>query len=150
MTSPVGRLWLASDNVGLRHVHFPNNPLKPDADWVASEKRLMPVIRQLNQYFDGKRQAFDLKLSPHGTPFQQKIWSALQRVGHGQTFSYGQLATWAGRRGAARAVGMAVGRNPISIVIPCHRIIGADGSMTGFGGGLKRKRALLRLEGVEA
>jgi methylated-DNA-[protein]-cysteine S-methyltransferase len=149
MASPVGRLWLAADDAGLRHVHFPNNPLKPESHWVADEGPLRDVAQQLDEYFAGDRQTFSLDLAPTGTTFQRQIWTALSKVAHGRTFSYGQLAARAGRRGAARAVGSAVGANPISIVIPCHRIMGADGSLTGFGGGLNRKRTLLRLEGIE-
>jgi methylated-DNA-[protein]-cysteine S-methyltransferase len=101
---------------------------------------------QLGEYFAGERTAFDLRLAPTGTPFQLEVWSALCRIGYGETWSYVQLARTVGRPTGSRAVGTANGRNPISIIVPCHRVIGADGSLTGYGGGLDRKRTLLELE----
>lgn len=102
--------------------------------------------QQLQEYLEGRRREFDLPLDPRGTRFQQEVWQALGTVPYGETISYGELARRAGRTGAFRAVGQAVGKNPISILIPCHRIIGKDGSLTGFGGGLSRKVCLLDLE----
>lgn len=106
------------------------------------------VAQQLADYFAGKRRAFDLLLAPHGTAFQRRVWEALVEIPHGQTVSYGALAERLGSPGAVRAVGRANGQNPIAIVVPCHRVIGADGSLTGYGGGIWRKRALLELEGA--
>ena len=103
---------------------------------------------QLGEYFKGDRREFALPLAPRGTPFQRHVWQALQRIGYGETISYAQLATSIGRPSATRAVGAANGRNPLPIVVPCHRVIGADGSLTGFGGGLPIKQFLLALEGV--
>ena len=107
---------------------------------------LADTRRQISEYFAGERTAFELPLSPGGTPFQQRVWRALAEVPYGETVSYGELAGALGAPGAARAVGLANGRNPIPIVVPCHRIVGADGRLTGYGGGLERKRALLELE----
>ena len=104
--------------------------------------------RQLREYFDGARKSFDLPLSQHGTPFQLAVWDALRQIPYGKTRSYGDIARQIGKPGAARAVGMANNRNPICIVVPCHRVIGANGSLTGYGGGLDKKEALLKLEGV--
>ncbi|HED65327.1 MAG TPA: methylated-DNA--[protein]-cysteine S-methyltransferase [Planctomycetes bacterium] len=109
---------------------------------------LAEVRRQLASYFAGERTAFELALAPAGTPFQLRVWSELQRIAYGETLSYGELARRIGSPKASRAVGLANGANPISIVIPCHRVIGADGSLTGYGGGMERKRALLELEGA--
>jgi methylated-DNA-[protein]-cysteine S-methyltransferase len=107
---------------------------------------LAETARQLAEYFDGARQAFDLPLALAGTAFQRAVWAALLRIGYGQTVSYGELADQIGRPTAARAVGMANGSNPVSIIVPCHRVVGADGSLTGYGGGLGNKRRLLDLE----
>jgi methylated-DNA-[protein]-cysteine S-methyltransferase len=107
---------------------------------------LAEAARQLAEYFDGARQAFDLPLALAGTAFQRAVWAALLRIGYGQTVSYGELAEQIGRPTAARAVGMANGSNPVSIIVPCHRVVGADGSLTGYGGGLGNKRRLLGLE----
>jgi len=104
--------------------------------------------RQLQEYFAGSRRAFDLPLRPSGTEFQRRVWEELRTIGYGETISYGELAERVADERAARAVGLALGSNPLPVVIACHRVIGADGSMTGFGGGLERKRFLLRLEGV--
>ena len=105
---------------------------------------------QLGEYFAGKRQAFDLPLQPRGTAFQQTVWQALQQIPYGQTRSYGQIAAALGRPNASRAVGMAVGRNPVSLFVPCHRVLGSQGQLTGYGGGLERKTALLHLEQSQA
>jgi methylated-DNA-[protein]-cysteine S-methyltransferase len=102
--------------------------------------------RQLGEYFDGRRHEFDLPLALGGTPFQRVVWAALLGIGYGETVSYGQLADQIGRPSAARAVGLANGRNPVSIIVPCHRVVGSDGSLTGYGGGLDNKRRLLDLE----
>jgi len=104
------------------------------------------VVAQLRAYFDGASTTFDLPLAPRGTPFQREVWAALGTIPYGQTISYGQLAARVGRPAAARAVGLANGRNPISIIVPCHRVVGSGGGLTGYGGGLERKRHLLALE----
>jgi methylated-DNA-[protein]-cysteine S-methyltransferase len=105
---------------------------------------------QLDEYFAGSRATFDLALAPAGTPFQQRVWAELARIPAGTTVTYGELARRAGRPGAARAVGAAVGRNPVSIVVPCHRVVGSDGALTGYAGGIARKAFLLALEGAPA
>lgn len=107
---------------------------------------LAPAVEQLEQYFAGQRTAFDLRIDPEGTPFQQRVWAALVTIPYGSTTTYGELARSIGAPRASRAVGMANGRNPISIILPCHRVVGADGSLVGYGGGLPRKVALLDLE----
>jgi methylated-DNA-[protein]-cysteine S-methyltransferase len=104
------------------------------------------VRRQLEEYFAGERRVFDLPVAPPGTPFQQRVWTELQRIGYGETISYAELAARIGRPTAIRAAGAANGANPVSIIIPCHRVIGSDGSLTGYGGGLEAKRRLLELE----
>lgn len=104
------------------------------------------TARQLTEYFDGRRDTFDLPLRLHGTAFQQRVWAALSEIPAGQTWTYGQLAEHIGRPTASRAVGLANGKNPISVIVPCHRVVGSDGSLTGYGGGLARKQALLRHE----
>ena len=123
-------------------------PIEPEPGWTKGGRLLERVARQLDQYFAGRRREFDLPLDPHGTPFQRTVWSELGRIPYGQTISYGQLAQRIDRPAASRAVGAANGRNPIPIVIPCHRVIGSDGSLTGFGGGLPIKKKLLALEGT--
>lgn len=143
--SPVGPLTLVSDGVRLVGVHFACwDP--PSAAKDRSDDVLLKTARQLDAYFAGQLKFFDLPLGPAGTPFQLRVWSALRDIPFGETRSYGQLASAVGNPSAMRAVGAANGRNPIAIVVPCHRVIGADGSLTGFGGGIERKRLLLRLE----
>jgi len=149
--TPVGRLLIAGDENGLRHVsfaksHFSAPVTTPEEDWEAHEKPFQEVIKQLNAYFSGKLQDFDLPLAPEGTEFQQKVWQALRNVKFGTTASYGSIAAQIGNPAASRAVGMANGRNPISIIVPCHRIIGSSGKLVGYGGGLKYKETLLKLE----
>lgn len=143
--SPVGPLTLVSDGDWLVGLHFEGwNP--PAAALHKSDALLATTARQLDAYFAGRLKTFDLPLAPRGTPFQQRVWSALRAIPFGETRSYGQLAAALGKPSAMRAVGAANGRNPIAIVVPCHRVIGADGSLTGFGGGIERKKFLLRLE----
>jgi len=149
--TPVGRLLIAGDENGLRHVsfaksHFSAPVTTPEEDWEAQEKPFKEVIKQLNAYFSGKLQDFDLPLAPEGTEFQQKVWQALRNVKFGTTASYGSIAAQIGNPAASRAVGMANGRNPISIIVPCHRIIGSTGKLVGYGGGLSHKETLLKLE----
>jgi len=146
--SPVGPLTLVADGDDLVGVYFANATVASASPpgWTADERRLRPAAAQLAEYFAGKRKRFDLPLAPRGTPFQRRVWNALLDIPFGETASYGELARAIGKPSASRAVGAANGRNPLAIVIPCHRVIGADGSMTGYGGEIARKRALLDLE----
>lgn len=146
--SPVGRLLLAGDGDGLIHLGLQSGsrPLQVPAGWVADALPFRAAIAQLGEYFAGCRRAFDLPLAPRGTDFQRRVWNALREIPYGRTISYSELARRIGKPGASRAVGLANGANPLPIVVPCHRVIGADGSLTGFGGGLPIKRQLLVLE----
>ena len=153
--APIGTLTLASDGeaiVSLQFASYRGEPVACEPGWV--EDGAAPVLRdaieQLGEYFAGARTSFDLPLRPTGTTFQRSVWAELCRIPFGQTISYGELAKRVGNPSASRAVGMANGRNPIAIVIPCHRVIGANGSLTGFGGGVEVKRTLLELEGSQA
>ena len=148
MKSPIGCLLLAGDEGGLRLVHFATGrrPRSPQRDWIEDRKPFKEVIRQLEAYFEGKLQDFDLPLVLDGTEFQVLVWRNLQKIPYGETISYGQLARRIGSPQAARAVGLANGSNPIPIIIPCHRVIGSNGHLTGFGGGLPVKKKLLALE----
>lgn len=149
--SPVGPLFVAADETGLRAIEFRDNrhPVRRDADWQPGDSGMLRLARtQLEEYFAGTRRHFDLPLSPRGTGFQRAVWTALASIPYGETISYAQLASRVGRPTASRAVGAANGRNPLPIVLPCHRVIGADGALTGFGGGLPTKRYLLALEGA--
>ena len=148
ISTPVGRLRLAGDETGLRSISFQNRfpPAAPAESPLSTEAPFREAIAQLEAYFAGALRRFDLPLAPEGTPFQREVWSALTAIPYGETVSYGELARRLGRPAASRAVGAANGQNPIPIVIPCHRVIGADGSLTGFGGGLAIKRRLLDLE----
>jgi methylated-DNA-[protein]-cysteine S-methyltransferase len=149
--SPIGRLLLASDGEALCLVEFerPRHPFRRDGAWQQREDAVLrETRRQLEEYFDGRRRSFDLPLAPRGTAFQQRVWMALRGIPYGETTSYAQLARGLGMPTATRAVGAANGRNPLPIVVPCHRVIGADGSLTGFGGGLPTKEFLLTLEGA--
>ncbi len=149
--SPVGRLLLASGSDGLRLIEFeaPWHPVAMEPGWREGDNALLQRARaQLQDYFAGRRRSFELPLAPHGTRFQLQCWQALAEIPWGSTWSYAQMAQRIGRPTATRAVGAANGRNPLPIVLPCHRVIGADGSLTGFGGGLPTKRFLLELEGA--
>ncbi len=144
---PQGPLFLAVDDRGrVLRLHFVDGALPVESGWVEDRDALVEVVRQLDEYFAGARADFDLELAPRGTPFQLEVWQQLRRIPYGETISYGELATRVDRPGAARAVGAANGQNPIAIIVPCHRVIGADGSLTGFGGGLPWKRWLLARE----
>ena len=148
---PVGTLSLAASDAGLHAFEFPANrhPVRRDRDWREGDHPLLRRAQaQLDAYFAGTRRDFDLPLAPRGTPFQRQVWFALASIPYGGTASYAQLAARVDRPAATRAVGAANGRNPLPIVLPCHRVIGADGSLTGFGGGLPTKRFLLELEGA--
>ncbi|HKE43248.1 MAG TPA: methylated-DNA--[protein]-cysteine S-methyltransferase [Steroidobacteraceae bacterium] len=148
--SPIGRLLLAGERDQLTLVRFQSaaRSRRPQPEWVADAARFDAVTRQLSEYFAGERQVFDLELAMAGTPFQRAVWSALREIPYGETISYGELARRLGRPRAVRAVGSANGANPVPIIVPCHRVIGSDGSLTGFGGGLDMKRRLLALEGA--
>jgi methylated-DNA-[protein]-cysteine S-methyltransferase len=148
LESPIGTLLLAGDSNGLQQILFSidGRPARPNPDWEENPSALGQAIRQLEAYFAGKLDNFNLLLSPQGTPFQQKVWSELQKIPYGETISYGELARRIGNPKASRAVGLANGANPLSIVIPCHRVIGANGKLTGYGGGLPIKEKLLALE----
>ena len=150
LTTPIGELMLTADDDGaLTGVNLPNRHPDP-AGWERDDGLLADARRQLTEYFAGERTAFDLPLRPAGAPFQLRVWEALLRIPYGETASYGEIARELGHPTASRAVGAANGRNPIAIVVPCHRVIGADGSLTGYGGGLECKRALLDLEAGRA
>lgn len=148
LDTPIGDLLLAGDNEGLSMIGFPEGSMRrePEDDWIYNEKPFEDARAQLDAYFAGERKTFDLKLKPTGTEFQLRVLEELQKIPYGETCSYSDIATRIGRPKAVRAVGAANGRNPIPIVIPCHRVIGASGDLTGFGGGLPTKEALLRLE----
>ena len=149
--SPVDPLLLAADEHGLKLIEFhtPRHPMSRLADWSEGDNPVLQATRaQLDEYFSGARKQFDLPLAPQGTPFQTEVWHMLATIPYGETISYAQLAQRVGKPTAMRAVGAANGRNPLPIVLPCHRVIGADGSLTGFGGGLPTKQFLLELEGA--
>lgn len=150
LSTPQGTLYLAAGTGGLQGIWFDGqrhfggpNPAWQRAD---NDPILLATAAQLRDWYAGQRRGFDLPLAPLGTPFQQAVWAALQQIGHGQTTTYGALAAALGRPSASRAVGAATGRNPLSIVIPCHRLVGRDGTLTGYAGGLDRKHALLTFE----
>lgn len=153
--SPLGQVLVAATEQGVCGVYFVGQKYFPaHADtWTDAPDRLLlqQARAQLHEYFAGARTTFTVPLDPRGTPFQRRVWKALQSIGYGTTTTYGaiggQLGGQLGGSGAARAVGAAVGRNPISIIVPCHRVVGAKGALTGYAGGLERKRALLALEG---
>lgn len=149
MPSPIGDLLLAGDEVSLHTIGFPEGKgrVEPEPEWSENSDRFAVEQQQLDEYFAGKRRDFDLVLAPTGTDFQHAVLAALQEIPYGHTCSYREIAERIGRPKAVRAVGAANGRNPLPIVIPCHRVIGADGSLTGFGGGLAAKSWLLDHEG---
>ncbi len=150
MKSPAGELYIACRDGKITDVLF-SRPLKefPGSMWEKSDKPFRKTKKQLGEYFRGERKKFDLDLAPEGTRFQLAAWRQLRRIPYGETISYGEQAKRMGSPRAARAVGAANGKNPISIIVPCHRVIGANGSLTGFGGGLDKKKKLLDLEGAE-
>lgn len=147
MESPIGRLLLLSNGTALTGVYFEGHkPAPKDDSGMVDAKPFTQVISQLQEYFVGDRDAFDVEISFAGTDFQQQVWSQLQTIPCGETMSYSQIADRCDRPKAVRAVGAAVGRNPISIIIPCHRVLGANGAITGFAGGVERKQWLLERE----
>lgn len=146
--TPIGSILLAGDEEGLKLIGFQGEKTResPAADWIEDSAAFQKVKQQLTDYFRGELQDFTVKLAPHGTSFQLKVLSALTRIPYGETCSYAELARAIGHPKAARAVGAANGRNPLPIIIPCHRVIGSTGDLVGFGGGLPVKRYLLNLE----
>ena len=146
LTSPVGRLLLGGEDDRLRLIRFPGERQTAESSWRRDDGAFEDARRQLTEYFAGQRRTFDLPLAPQATPFQAIVLEALQRIPYGHTRSYSDIAQAIGKPKAVRAVGAANARNPLPVVIPCHRVIGKDGSLTGFGGGLPTKRYLLNLE----
>jgi len=158
MDTPVGAIWIASTHAGVCAIGIGERQPERFFAWLSKRidpeppreepKSLEAALNQLREYFSGSRRAFDLPLDVRGTVFQKAVWDEIARIPYGATTTYGEIAQHIGKPNAARAVGSANGANPLPIVIPCHRVIGADGSLTGYGGGLEMKAALLRLEGV--
>jgi methylated-DNA-[protein]-cysteine S-methyltransferase len=150
--SPIGKLLLVGTMEALTHIGFQAGPrpmqIKPD--WIADAAPFADVREQLGAYFAGDLQRFDVALAPEGTGFQTQVWNALRTIPYGETTSYGDIAARIGKPKAARAVGAANGQNPIPVIVPCHRVIGSTGSLTGFGGGLPIKQHLLALENRHA
>ncbi|MDM7919002.1 MAG: methylated-DNA--[protein]-cysteine S-methyltransferase [Methanosarcina sp.] len=146
--SPIGSILLAGDEEGLKHVNFMKGKKKIEVsdDWVENEEFFREISGQLEAYFSGKLKSFDVKLAPEGTEFQKFVWKALCEIPYGETRSYKDIAVSLGKPKAYRAVGLANNRNPIAIIVPCHRVIGADGKLTGYAGGLDVKEFLLKLE----
>ena len=146
--SPVGPITVAGHDGVVTTIRLPGQDHEPVAweEWVDDPDAFADAVAQLRDYFAGERTTFDFPMEMAGTDFQRSVWAALQEIPYGETWSYGQLAARLGKPGAARAVGLANGRNPIPIVVPCHRVIGADGTLVGYGGGLGRKQVLLELE----
>jgi len=146
--SPVGELLLLGDGAALRGLYMQDGsrPARISDGWERDAAPFAAVAAQLAEYFAGRRIAFDVPLDMRGTPFERRVWRALQDIPYGETVSYGEIARTVGEPTAARAVGLANGRNPVSIIVPCHRVVGAGGALTGYGGGLERKRLLLDLE----
>jgi methylated-DNA-[protein]-cysteine S-methyltransferase len=148
VASPIGTLTVAGEGCTLTHLLMSEQSHEPDrSGWEpAGPDAFADLVAQLEAYFAGELTAFDVDLELTGTDFQRRVWAALQTIPYGETRSYGQIAEQIGSPAASRAVGLANGRNPISIIVPCHRVIGSSGSLTGYGGGIERKRALLELE----
>jgi methylated-DNA-[protein]-cysteine S-methyltransferase len=146
--SPIGPILLAGDEEGLKHVNFMKGKKKIEVsdDWVENEEFFREISGQLEAYFSGKLKSFDVKLAPEGTEFQKSVWKALCGIPYGETRTYKDIAISVGKPKAYRAVGLANNRNPIAIIVPCHRVIGADGKLTGYASGLDVKEFLLRLE----
>jgi methylated-DNA-[protein]-cysteine S-methyltransferase len=148
MESPIGELLFVGDAHALRGLYMQEGrkPKVIAPSWEASTEPFADARGQLEEYFAGERTSFDLPLAAEGAPFERQVWHALEAIPYGETVSYGEIARRVGQPTAARAVGMANGRNPIAVIVPCHRVIGANGTLTGYGGGLERKRLLLELE----
>lgn len=152
--SPYGRMLLVASDGGLAGVYFDGQKYHPQLATAWRHDSENALLRQakceLAEYFAGERKRFEIALAPEGTPFQRRVWQAISTVEFGTIISYGELARRVGCPGSARAAGAATGRNPLTIIVPCHRILGASGGLTGYAGGLERKRALLALEGASA
>lgn len=150
--SPIGELLLLGDGLALRGLYMQagRKPARIASQSQRSPAAFTDVRTQLHEYFAGERTSFDTPLAMEGNSFERRVWRALSDIPHGETVSYGEIARRIGRPMAARAVGLANGRNPIAVIVPCHRVIGADGTLTGYGGGLERKRFLLELESGQA
>lgn len=146
--SPIGKLLLIGADNLLEELHFPSDLSKINIadDWQQDEHSFQQALLQLDEYFAGSRQQFDLQIAPRGTAFQQSVWAELRKIPFGQTASYGEIAQRIGNPKACRAVGLANAKNPLPIIVPCHRVIGKNGALTGFGGGLQLKQQLLDLE----
>jgi methylated-DNA-[protein]-cysteine S-methyltransferase len=147
-SSPVGKLLLVGDDLGLSRIQFESSNIQvmPNSAWQENSKYFTKVLDQLNDYFEKTRTEFDLRLNPNGTEFQHQVWQQLQKIEYGETCSYMDIALSINNPKASRAVGMANNKNPIPIIIPCHRVIGKNGSLTGFAGGLSVKQKLIELE----
>jgi len=152
LETPHGRMLLVANGDGLAGAYFVGQKYypKPDASWKRDPRALERAKRELTEYFAGKRRSFGVALAPEGTPFQRAVWREIGKISCGETLTYAELARRAGRPGAARAAGAATGQNPLSVIVPCHRIVGSNGSLTGYAGGLPRKKALLALESCGA
>ena len=151
IATPAGTLFAASNGKAITGIYFEKQKYFPSMEgWQedAESEPLRECARQVRQYFEGTRTAFDLPLAPEGTDFQRRVWKQIARIPFGKTITYAELASRAGAPGSARAAGAATGRNPITLVVPCHRVVGTDGSLTGYAGGLARKTRLLEIEGV--
>jgi methylated-DNA-[protein]-cysteine S-methyltransferase len=150
--SPMGPLFATANGEGIAGIYFEGQRYSPAItdEWIEDRKHpaLAECARQLGEYFTGERDRFELPLAPEGTDFQKRVWRQIARIPFGKTLTYAELAAKAGAPGSARAAGAATGRNPHTIVVPCHRVLGTDGSLTGYAGGLERKTRLLELEGV--
>jgi methylated-DNA-[protein]-cysteine S-methyltransferase len=151
LASPIGQLLLVGDGSRLCHLHMQEGPgpMPVDPQWEAADEPFDAVRSQLQEYFGGQRTAFDAPLLLEGTPFQRRVWTALLEIPYGATISYAELARRVGQPTASRAVGLANGRNPVAVIVPCHRVVGSNGRLTGYGGGLTRKRFLLDLESAQ-
>ena len=148
IASPIGGLLLLGEEGVLRGLYMQEGrkPMHIESAWRRAAEPFGNVISQLQEYFAGARSVFDVALHLEGTPFERRVWRALQDIPYGATVTYGEVARRIGEPAAARAVGLANGRNPVAVIVPCHRVIGANGTLIGYGGGIERKRALLDLE----
>ncbi len=150
--SPLGAMIAIAEDDALRSLDFTDAKYARDLEPAWREAPRSPLLlecaRQVREYFAGRRRAFDLPLAPHGTGFQRRGWKEIARIGYGETITYAELARRSGAPGSARAAGAATGRNPLAIVVPCHRVLGSDGALTGYAGGVDRKARLLALEGA--
>lgn len=147
-TTPAGPVLLVGDEVALHAIYWTvyRHTPAPKAEWIEDAKKFEDILAQIDQYFNGERQTFNIAIAAAGTPFQKSVWQELAKIGYGETRSYQQVANAIGLPQAVRAVGAAIGRNPISIVVPCHRVIASNGKLTGFAGGIESKRMLLEHE----